>query len=251
MLKNGGSPGKYQLSQDELIKIGLPLVRRMAFRFARRLPRNVELDDLIGAGTEGLIRAIRSYEPDQYPVFEPYAKARIRGAMLDELRTSDHLTRYARDRVKEMAKVAAELQRELKRAPTEMEVASRIGISLDEYQRVSAEVEYRPMLGSAESTDPDTIESETADPSEHVERAAVRAQLTEAIAKLPEKYQQALALYYQEECTQIEIGRILGISNSRACQILNEATERLRSLIDQANRQSAPSIGRVKRSANQ
>ena len=88
--------------REELIRQGLPLVRRMAFRMARRLPPNVDVNDLIGAGTEGLLKAVQYYDAERYPQFEPYAKTRIRGAILDELRANDSLTRYGLSRMAEI-----------------------------------------------------------------------------------------------------------------------------------------------------
>ncbi|HEX4354403.1 MAG TPA: sigma-70 family RNA polymerase sigma factor, partial [Polyangiales bacterium] len=90
--------GAQDASREDLIREGLPLVRRMAFRMARRLPPNVDVNDLIGAGTEGLLKAVQYYDAERYPHFEPYAKTRIRGAILDELRANDSLTRYGRSR---------------------------------------------------------------------------------------------------------------------------------------------------------
>jgi RNA polymerase sigma factor for flagellar operon FliA len=234
MLGQAGGRGVAQPSQDELINLGLPLVRRMAFRLARRLPPNVEVDDLIGAGTEGLLRAVRTYDPTQNPDFEPYAKARIRGAILDELRASDDLTRYGRDRLKEISKAIKALQNVYGRDPTETEVADRLQIPLEEYQRMSADFARRPLLRLLEPIEPDNVESATPDPSVNLDRVALRERLVAAIGRLPEKYQKALALYYQEECTQYEIGQILGVTNSRACQILSESIVRLRTLLEQS-----------------
>jgi RNA polymerase sigma factor FliA len=234
MLTNSGSGRKEKPgSHEERIAIGLPIVRRTAFRLARRLPPNVDVEDLIGAGTEGLLRALQTYDETQYPNFEPYAKACIRGAILDELRANDSLTRYGRDRQKGINKAIHALHNELGREPTESEIASRLNIALDEFQRISGELVRRPMLTFVEPIEPDTVESDGPTPSAVLDRQELRARLMSAIERLPEKSQQVLALYYQEECTQLEIGRILGVTNSRASQILSESIAQLRTLLEE------------------
>jgi RNA polymerase sigma factor for flagellar operon FliA len=233
MLKESGSSQEgLQPYQEQLVAKALPLVRRMAFRLARRLPPNVEVDDLIGAGAEGLLRAVKTYDVAQFPDFEPYAKARIRGAILDELRASDDMTRYGRDRLNEMTHAIRDLQNELGRQPTESEIAERLEIPLEEYHRLNGDFARRPILRLAEPVEPDNVETDSPDPHSLLDRAQLRSQLASAIGELPEKSQQVLALYYQEECTQAEIGRILGVTNSRASQILSDAIVRLRALLD-------------------
>ena len=110
---------KQDAGREDLIRTGLPLVRRMAFRMARRLPPNVDVNDLIGAGTEGLLKAVQHYDPERFPHFEPYAKTRIRGAILDELRANDSLTRYGRSRMAEITNTIKTLQQTLGRQPAE------------------------------------------------------------------------------------------------------------------------------------
>lgn len=218
-------------SRDRLLAEGLPLVRRLAFRMARRLPPNVEVDDLIGAGTEGLLKAVDAYDKERYPRFEPYAKVRIRGAILDELRANDSLTRYGRSRMGEVTTAIRELQHELGRQPNEEEIAERLGMPLEQYQRLSGDLVRGPALGRSGSVDPDAVESDYSDPSALFDHEELRSRLAEAIRRLPERSQQILALYYQEECTQAEIGEILGVTESRVCQLLGEASARLRALL--------------------
>jgi RNA polymerase sigma factor FliA len=234
MLSNSGSGrGEKPYSHEERVSIGLPIVRRMAFRLARRLPPNVDVEDLISAGTEGLLRALQTYDDAQYPNFEPYAKVCIRGAILDELRANDSLTRYGRDRLKEINKAIHALQNEIGREPTETEIANRLSIPLSEFQRISGELVRRPMLTFIDPIEPDTVESDGPTPATVLDRQELRERLMSAIERLPEKSQQVLALYYQEECTQLEIGRILGVTNSRASQILSESIAQLRALLEE------------------
>lgn len=232
MMQGGDfSQGKARSSQDALVHLGLPWVRRMAFRMARRLPPNVEVDDLIGAGTEGLLRAVQSYDPSINPNFEPYAKTRIRGAMLDALREFDPMTRYGR---RLMAKVSAthrELERELGRVPEESEVAARLEMSLENYRQVLEEFSRVPALAQI-GADPDEVEGVNHSPESLISSKEMRGLLVRSIARLPKNSQTVLALYYQEELTQAEIAKVLQITDSRVCQILGEATLRLRSSIE-------------------
>ena len=219
--------------REDLIRQGLPLVRRMAFRMARRLPPNVDVNDLIGAGTEGLLKAVQYYDAERYPHFEPYAKTRIRGAILDELRANDSLTRYGRSRMAEITNTIKQLQHELGRQPGEDEVAARLGMPLEQYQRLTGDLMRGPTLQGLSSVSADDAESGNATPDAALLDSDLKRRLATAMGKLTERTQQVLALYYQEECTQAEIGQILGVTESRVCQILGEATARLRAMLDE------------------
>jgi RNA polymerase sigma factor for flagellar operon FliA len=224
---------KPETGREELVRLGLPLVRRMAFRMARRLPPNVDVNDLIGAGTEGLLKAVQHYDPDRYPHFEPYAKTRIRGAILDELRANDSLTRYGRSRMAEITNTIKALQQSLGRQPAEDEIAERLGMPLDQYQRLTGDLMRGPTLQGFSSVAADDAESSAAGPDTLLLDNDLKRRLALAVGKLTPRTQQVLALYYQEECTQAEIGEILGVTESRVCQILGEATARLRALLDE------------------
>lgn len=219
-------------SRDELIRRGLPLVRRIAFRMARRLPPNVDVGDLIGAGSEGLIKAVDAYDPSAHDRFEPYAMMRIRGAILDELRSIDVMTRHGRRRLGEVSKAIRELTQTLGRQPAEEEIAAALKMTLDEYQKLSESLARGPALGQMGSAEPDDVPSRDFDPSVALDDKELRERLAEAISGLPERTQMVLALYYQEECTQAEIGRILEVTESRVCQILGEASARLRAVLE-------------------
>jgi RNA polymerase sigma factor FliA len=223
---------KQDAGREDLIRTGLPLVRRMAFRMARRLPPNVDVNDLIGAGTEGLLKAVQHYDPERYPHFEPYAKTRIRGAILDELRANDSLTRYGRSRMAEITNTIKTLQQTLGRQPAEDEVAERLGMPLDQYQRLTGDLMRGPTLQGLSSVQADDAESSAVGPDTALLDNDLKRRLGAALGKLNDRTQQVLALYYQEECTQAEIGEILGVTESRVCQILGEATARLRAMLD-------------------
>ncbi len=215
-------------TRNQLIELGLPIVRRVAFRMARRLPPNVEVGDLIGAGTEGLIKAAEAYDPIRYSRFEPYAEARIRGAILDELRSYDYMTRHGRRRLAEVSKTIRELELEIGRTPEEHEVAQRLGIDIEQYRKLMEDLARAPALGRLGETDPDDVAAASADPMHTLADQEIKIKLADAIRSLPERMQKVLALYYQEDCTQSEIGQILGVTESRVCQILGEAAARLR-----------------------
>lgn len=217
--------------RDRLIAEGLPLVRRLAFRLARRLPPNVDVGDLIGAGSEGLVRAADAYDPGRHASFAAYAEMRIRGAMLDELRTLDPMTRHGRRRLAEVSKAIQELTRTLGRAPEEQEVATHLGVELAEYRRLCEEAARVPALARTGDIDPDVLVQSDSDVFTIVEERERSELLARAIDALPERARMVLALYYQEQCTQAEIGKILGVTEGRVCQILGESAARLRAAL--------------------
>ncbi len=214
--------------RKRLFELAYPLVRRIAFRVARRLPPSIEVDDLVSAGTEGLMRAVDGYDPQRNDRFEPYAECRIRGAILDELRGADVMTRHGRARMAQVSRAIARLEHGLSRAPSEDEIAAALGLTLAEYQQLAVELSSATAIGRLGEHDPDDVASAALDPGALFADAELRSRLASAIQALPERTQQVLALYYQHECTQSEIGRILGVTESRVCQILGDAVARLR-----------------------
>lgn len=227
--EKGSQPAGQEVkpSRDELITRGLPIVRRLAFRLARRLPPNVDVGDLIGAGTEGLLKAIESYDPNHAARFETYAESRVRGAILDELRAQDALTRHGRRQFGEVTRAIRKLESSLGRVPEEQEVANELGIELDAYHKLTEHLARGPALANLGAIDPDDTAGDEVTTRE-IEARQLRTQLVIAVKKLPDRMQKVLALYYQEECTLAEVGQILGVTESRVCQILGEATVRLR-----------------------
>jgi RNA polymerase sigma factor for flagellar operon FliA len=217
-------------SREEMIKRGLPIVRRLAFRLARRLPPNVDVGDLIGAGTEGLLKATESYDPSHAARFETYAEARVRGAILDELRGQDALTRHGRRQFGELTRAIRKLEAWLGRVPEEQEIANELGIDLPTYHKLTEHLSRAPALANLGALDPDDVAGDES-PGRDLEVRELKAQLVVAVKHLPERTQTVLALYYQEECTLAEIGQILGVTESRVCQILGDATARLRAAL--------------------
>lgn len=231
MLKEAGDNASGpRPSRDELIQRGLPIVRRIAFRLARRLPPNVDVGDLIGAGTEGLLKAIESYDMTNAARFETYAEARVRGAVLDELRGQDALTRHGRRQMGEVARAMRKLELSLGRSPEEAEVAQELGIPLEAYHKLAENLSRAPALANLGALDPDEVPG-ASDSAGEFEHRELKTQLMAAIKRLPDRTQTVLGLYYQEECTLAEIGEILGVTESRVCQILGDATGRLRAAL--------------------
>ncbi|MEM9073678.1 MAG: FliA/WhiG family RNA polymerase sigma factor [Myxococcota bacterium] len=227
MLSSAPKAPSQAMSRDELIREGLPWVRRIAFRMARRLPPSVDVGDLIGAGSEGLIKAADAFDPSRHPRFRTYAEARIRGSILDELRSQDPMTRHGRRRLAEVTRAIRSLTLELGRPPEEAEVAKKLEIDIEEYRRLSADFAKAPALARTAEVDPDRVGG-TSDVHNIAVKREQKRMLAEAIRRLPERTQRVLALYYQKQCTQAEIGAILGVTEGRVCQILGEATVRIR-----------------------
>lgn len=212
----------------------LPLIRRTAMRLARRVPRTVNVADLVGYGWMGLLEAKRRAPAMPPSEFEAYALYRVRGAMLDYLRTLDPATRAARGTSRKVARAIRDLTGELQRAPEEAEIAERLGVSAEAYQKTLAEL-ARTGMNRLELVDVDRHDVVSHDPSpdEAASQRELVASLSDAISDLPVKLQHVLALYYQESCTLREIGAVLGVSESRISQLHTEAIHRLRAAIGQ------------------
>lgn len=220
---------KRTLSAAEYEKF-LPLVRRSAMRLARKVPAHITVADLVSYGWLGLVEAFQRADGNMNDEeFEAYASYRVRGAMLDFLRSLDPTTRSVRAISRNVTKAIAKLTQELGRAPEEQEIAQAMGVSIDAYRQLLARVGEHGMA-RLELLDVDQVD--VADAGDGAEDLVVQKNLldavTGAIEELPERLQQILALYYQEECTMREIGAILGVSEARVCQLHAEAIHRLR-----------------------
>jgi RNA polymerase sigma factor for flagellar operon FliA len=206
-----------------------------------RLPSTVEQADLVSYGMFGLIDAIEKYQTDRAVKFESYASSRIRGAIIDELRSLDWVPRSVRSRAREIEAAQAKLEHELQRAPSEAELAKRLEISEDELQTSLLEIANSSVYAldelwtvSDSSGDQvsllDTISDPRAeDPQESLASSEVKDRLTEAISSLPEREQLVVALYYYENLTLREIGEVLGVTESRVSQLHTKAVMRLKS----------------------
>ncbi len=221
------------VSDDELVTKHAKLVKRIAFHLMHRLPPNVQAEDLIQAGMIGLIEASRQYDPTQGASFETYAGIRVRGAMLDEIRRSDWTPRSVHRKSREAAEALRHIEQETGRDADDTEVASRLGISLSAYHQILTE-SMSAHIFSFDQPDENTgetialPESKDVGPSENMHHGSFKVALANAIKNLPERESLVMSLYYDEDLNLREIGEILGVSESRVCQIHGQALIRLK-----------------------
>ncbi len=218
--------------REAIVRRSLPIVRQMALRLARRAPAHVELDDLVSSGTEGLLQAIESFDAARSASFEPYARRRIHGAMLDELRRHDPLTRTERRRARSVARARVRVEQTLGRAARQSEVVGATTLDLEAYRQSVLATTTVP--DPTRPLEPELLASPQASPARELEQAELRRCLVHAIQRLPTKWIEALSLHYQHELRQTEIARVLEVTPSRVCQILSQA---LRALQDDLERQ--------------
>lgn len=217
----------------------VPLVRKIASMMLARLPASVDVNDLIQVGSMGLLEAARQFDPSQGVQFETFASARIRGAMLDELRRLDWMPRQARRHARQIEEAIARKEQELGAAPRESDIAEALGISLAEYQDMLSECRGMTLVhfGDFHDDEGDALEDAIAnvadedagDPLSCLSDASFRQSLVDAIRTLPERDQLVMSLYYEQELNLKEIGAVLGVSESRICQLHSQAVARLRS----------------------
>jgi RNA polymerase sigma factor for flagellar operon FliA len=208
-----------------------PYIEKVARRLARRLPAHVEIDDLISSGVIGLMEAAERYDPNRVDRFEAFAEFRIRGAMLDDLRSRDTLSRDMRRLSNELRDATRRLEAQLGRTPDHEEIAKRLGVGVEELYARQQKLSGSSVVG-IDDAGPDLLErtgdQSAADPFEAASRRELLSRLVEGIGELPEKMQQVLSLYYCDNLNLKEIGTVLGVTESRVCQIHGEATRRLR-----------------------
>jgi len=223
--------GERALSRADYDKY-LPLVRRTAMRMARRVPAEVTVADLVSYGWIGLIEAHRRAQPGMPDnEFEAYALYRVKGAMLDYLRGLDPATRSTRKTSRLIARSIATLSQKFGRAPEEEEIASALGMTMEQYRQALTDVAAAGMA-RLELVDIDNVNVDQSHDDGGVEgKRMISNALIKAIGTLPERLQQLLALYYQEDCTLREVGEVLGITESRVSQLHTEAIHRLRAAI--------------------
>ena len=224
-------------SRDEVLRRHLPLVRRVVQRLAARKPPHIETDDLVSWGIVGLLDAIVKYDSKKEASFSTYAQFRIRGAILDHLRSLDWVPRSVRQKASLIEKVSRQLEGTLGRPPLEEEIASELGVSLDAYQELLTKVGEMSLfsledLGFGRGEERLNLERRL----ERDEEDPLGALLTqervdlvaEAIARLPEREKLVITLYYHEELTMKEVGAVLGLTESRVSQLHSQAMLRLK-----------------------
>ncbi|MBN2646994.1 MAG: RNA polymerase sigma factor FliA [Thiotrichales bacterium] len=210
----------------------LPLVKRIAYHLKGRLPASVQVEDLIQAGIIGLIEAMQKFSDAHGASFETYAGIRIRGAMLDEIRKGDWTPRSVHRRSREISEAIHQVEVQQGREAHDHEVAETLGISLEEYHRALNDTSSAQLL-SIDEPDHDALSEDRmvsggATPLQILADERFRQALAEEIARLPEKEQLVMALYYDEELNLKEIGQVLEVSESRVSQIHSQAIKRIR-----------------------
>jgi RNA polymerase sigma factor for flagellar operon FliA len=223
------------LDKNQTVTHFAPLVKKIAYHMMTRLPASVQVDDLIQVGMIGLMDAAQNFDGNQGAQFETYAVQRIRGAMLDELRQSDWLPRSARKNLRQIDNAMNTLEQRLKRPPQEKEIAAELGLKVEDYQQMLTDAHGGQILhyedfqeDGAEDFFERFSAGDAVNPLAILESEGFRLHLIEAVKQLPEREQQLMALYYDEELNLKEIGAVLGVSESRVCQLHSQAVARLR-----------------------
>jgi RNA polymerase sigma factor FliA len=227
--------------REKLLVQYLPLVRRVAGRMLGSLPRSVRMDDLISAGVVGLLSSVNNFDPSLGIKFETYAMNRIRGAMVDSLRELDWVPRSVRQKAKQLERVIEELSQKAGRPPSDLEVAERLSVSMDDYQRMLDEVNVTVLLSlddtfpnqNGEGSPLSEMASDSQAPSsqDRLEELELRDLLVQNLKHLPDQERLVLALYYYEELTFKEIGNILRLTESRVSQIHSKAILKLKASV--------------------
>lgn len=233
MYDSEGNPDKAQL-----VELYAPLVKRIAYHLMAKLPASVHIDDVMQNGMIGLLDAVSRYEDGLGAQFETYAAQRIRGAMLDGLREDDSMPRGLRRDMRRVESAMQSLEQRLGRAPSELELAEEMGVPLADYQQTLQDARGHQLVYFEDfngSEDEDFLERHIADqdanPLEQLEEADLRRTLVKAIEDLPEREQLVMGLYYEEELNLREIGEVLGVTESRVCQLHSQAVARLRARV--------------------
>lgn len=211
-----------------------PLVKRIAYHLMARLPPSVQQDDLIQAGLIGLLEALRNYDPTQGASFQTYARIRIRGAMLDEIRKNDWAPRSVHRKARMVAEVVRVIENRTGRDARDAEIAKGLELSLDDYHHLLLEASGHRIF-SYDELEVDThggaasLTQREKGPLEGLQILDFKQGLADAVAGLPERERMVMSLYYDEELNLREIGAVIGVSESRVCQIHSQAVIRLKS----------------------
>ena len=229
---------KGKADKNYLLTEHMPLVKRLAHQMKAKLPPSVEVDDLVQAGMIGLLDAINRYEENHGAQFETYAVLRIRGAMLDELRSNDWMPRSTRQNMRKVEQAMAALQQQLGRPPSESEIAKSMKLSLADYQDMLGDSGGHQLVYYEDFHDEDGNDSfldryavDEDDPLRALMETDFRQAVIDAIDALPPREKLLMGLYYEEELNLKEIGAVMGVSESRVSQLHSQAVARLRAYL--------------------
>ncbi|OHD80187.1 MAG: RNA polymerase sigma factor WhiG [Spirochaetes bacterium RIFOXYC1_FULL_54_7] len=238
---------KDPLIRESFIKQYAPLVKYVAGKVAATMPHSVDFDDLVGFGVFGLIDAIDKFDPDKNVKFKTYAVTRIRGAIFDELRSIDWVPRSVRQKSKEIEEAIVETEAKLGRPATDSEIAGSMGLTDSEFAKTMLKVSGTSILSlsdvwyTADDSDKvsigDSIESPSSlNPDAIIEREEIKRVIVQSIQELPDKEKKVLVLYYYEDLTLKEIGKVLEVTESRISQLHTKAILRLRAKLTNVRR---------------
>lgn len=224
--------------KDQCVKEYAPMVKRIAHYMMLKLPNSVQVDDLIQAGMIGLLDAATRYDELRGAQFETYASQRVRGAMLDELRSADWLPRSMRSDMRRIERAINRVQQRLGKSPVESDIATELGLSLPDYQQLlqdsrGAQLMYYEDFHSSDNEDFfERYETDgKSNPLEMLRDERFREALIKAIANLPERERLMMGMHYEQDMNLREIGMVLGVGESRVCQLHSQAVARLRTML--------------------
>jgi RNA polymerase sigma factor FliA len=226
-------------SRDKLILEHMPQIKYIAHRISAKLPSHVELNDLVSAGVLGLLDAVEKFDPSRGVKFKTYAELRVKGAILDSLRNLDWAPRSLRKRSKDLEKVYKELEQRLGRPASDKEVCDELGITLEEFYELVDQIKglnlgsFHEMASQEDDRNSEPLikyipDAPQMDPFFVFHKSEIRNMLGGAIDALPKKERLVVSLYYYDELTMKEIGKVLGVNESRVSQLHTKAMLRLR-----------------------
>jgi RNA polymerase sigma factor FliA len=234
-----------QAVRDQIVLEHLSLVKAIAVRVHENLPVHVDLDDLVHAGVLGLFDAVAKYDTEKNVIFQSYAKHRIKGAILDSLRQLDWASRDLRKRQKQMDATTQTLASQLGRNPNEAEIAEQMGVSVDRWRQMSAELRTVGLVSPTAPSDQEQDRTQDfaarpdSQPDRMCEHRELQTTLARAIGSLPARYQRVVSLYYTSEMTMKEIGDMMGVNESRISQIHKTALRKMATVLQSEGIHSA------------
>ena len=226
--------------RDKLIVQYIYLVRYAVSRVKVTLPSTISIEDIAGYGVEGLIDAIERFSPQRNTRFETYALIRIRGAILDKIRSEDFLPRSVRKKIKDIKQATETLKQEYGRTPTTAEIAQYLDMEPEKVNQILSEDVVMTSIYDKKGTSDDSVEvidtiedSNKLSPHEQLEEKNIKSDLQKALQRLPERERTLMVLYYQEDMTMKEIGETMGMSESRVCQLHAQAIMKLKNILNE------------------